>query len=72
MIQCLICKTLEVSQKREVELRRGKWLVLLSAWMGSTWVPERAGRSGKARGEVAWSLEGQRRGKRGEGVWRGG
>ncbi len=47
---------------RQVELRRGDWLVLLIAWKGSAWVPERAGRGGRARGAVAWRA---RRGKGG-------
>ncbi len=34
-------------------MRRGEWLVLLSAWQGSAWVPERDGRGGRAGGAVA-------------------
>ncbi len=51
-------QTLEVSEDREVELRRGEWLLLLSAWEGSAWVPDRAGRGGRARRAVAGRAQG--------------
>jgi hypothetical protein len=41
VIKCLICKTFKVSEESGVKWRRGELLVLLSAWEGSAWVPER-------------------------------
>ncbi len=64
-IKCLIFKTLKFSEENGVEWRRGEWLVLLSAWEGSAWVPERPGRGGRARGAVAGRAgggEGEREG----------
>ncbi len=47
-----------VSEESKVDLGRGEWLVLFSAWEGSAWVPERPGRVDSAGGAVAGRARG--------------